>query len=104
MSFTDYAAAEGVTPTSPYIAIINALVAYYEEKRPNASMEQVEEWADSHAARWAGPVGPAPRDTIEMLDAKIDAVAALPGSWTSLVEALYDALMGAEMAAEEGRM
>ncbi len=53
MTWTQYAAAHGVTPLDPYIEIIDALIDFYSETRPHASMEQVEEWADNHAARWA---------------------------------------------------
>lgn len=53
MTFTDYAAANEITPTSPYADIIDALIDYYSEKRPHATLEQVEAWADKHAERYA---------------------------------------------------
>jgi hypothetical protein len=52
-TFTEYAASEGVTPHSLYADIIDALIEWYSTKRPHATMEQVERWADTHAARWA---------------------------------------------------
>lgn len=53
MTWTQYAAAHEVTPLDPYIDIIDAMIDFYSETRPHASLEQVEEWADNHAARWA---------------------------------------------------
>lgn len=52
-NFTDYAADQGVTPTSAYADIVDCAADYYSERRPHASDEQVEAWADSHAAKWA---------------------------------------------------
>ena len=53
MTWTQYAAAHEITRLDPYIDIIAAMIDFYSETRPHATLQQVEEWADSHAARWA---------------------------------------------------
>lgn len=53
MTWTDYAKENHVTPHSPYADIIDHLIEFYSETRPHASLEQVEEWADRHAKRFA---------------------------------------------------
>lgn len=53
MTWTQYAAAHGVTPLDPYIEIIDAMIDFYFETRLDATLEKAEEWADAHAARWA---------------------------------------------------
>jgi hypothetical protein len=53
MTWTDYARENHVTPESPYSEIIDHLIEFYSETRPHASLEQVEEWADEHAALYA---------------------------------------------------
>lgn len=52
-TFTQFAAARGVTPHGPYTDILDTLEEWYAALRPHASEEQVEAWADEHAMRWA---------------------------------------------------
>lgn len=52
-TWSEYAAKEGVTPLCPYVDIIDHLIEFYSMKRPHASLEELEAWADAHAERYA---------------------------------------------------